>query len=192
MAEIKLCSECKHYLKDDYEPPCRGCITRGENNWEPVHASEVRKVCDTCLHLMKPLGEEPCNTCVSEGIHTGDKYGQWEPTPPERQVAFTNQDMRELLEKLQAEELEVWQGKNDDYADWGSAGNPFANFDEIASKTNLSPEKVLYVYMAKHLRSIEAYIQHGTLESKEPLMGRVIDARNYLGILLGMSKRRGN
>jgi hypothetical protein len=82
--------------------------------------------------------------------------------------------------------------KGHDYASRGDLGNPFENFDVIAEEVDLPSERVLYIYMAKHLRAIKAYIDYGTLESGESLWGRIIDIRNYLALLAGMAKAKGD
>lgn len=159
------CSDCKHELKDWGDWPCRECsvvMPDGDNMWESV-------------------------------VEPTDAYPGW--IPKEKPVAplrFTNEDMERLLSNLQVDEMAVWAGKNSDYASRGANGYPFTNFDDIATDIGITPEQVLYIYMAKHLRAIRAYIIHGTLESGESLWGRIIDTRNYLAILAGMAKAKGD
>jgi len=100
--------------------------------------------------------------------------------------------MSKMLHELQEKEYRVWLGKNSDYASRGAEENPFSNFDYISEKLLLTPEQVVQVYLEKHLCAIEMYIKHGTLESGEGLLERIIDARNYLAILAGMAKRNGD
>jgi len=186
-------------MKKEWEPPCRGCHMRNEDNWEPVvEQKEPMRCTDACIHY-PPFGHEaPCCDCGRLYLGHPDKFEPREQEKFEELLegfqdvpGFNNQDMHDFLIHLQDEEMKVWQGKNKDYASREDNGNPFANFDEIAEETQLTSEKVLYVYLAKQLRAIKAYIKYGTLESGEGLLGRIIDARNFLGILGGMAKRRG-
>jgi hypothetical protein len=135
------------------------------DNWEPVVNQEA------------PVVEQEKFEELLEGF-------QEVPT-------FDNEAMATLLQDIQRKELEVWAGKNSDYASRGHDGNPFANFERIAEKFQLDRKKILMVYLEKHLCAIEMYIKHGTLESGEGLLGRIIDARNYLAILAGMAKQEG-
>ena len=59
------------------------------------------------------------------------------------------------------------------------------NFIRLGEKLDLPPEKVLMVYLTKHLDSIDSYVKGGMNpeELTEPIRGRVIDAINYLALL---------
>lgn len=156
-------------------------------------------LCQDCKWFLEDQLSGPhCRPC------TMNREDNWEPVVEEEEEqfeellegfqdvpGFNNQDMHDFLIHLQDEEMKVWRGKNADYASRGDEGNPFANFDEVADDLRMSPEKALWVYLFKHMRAIRSYIMYGTLESGEGLLGRIIDARNFLGILGGMAKRRG-
>lgn len=60
-----------------------------------------------------------------------------------------------------------------------------ANFKRLADKLDMPAEKVLMVYMTKHLDSIDSYIKSGMKNDTltEPIRGRIIDAINYLSLL---------
>jgi hypothetical protein len=134
------------------------------HNWYLSHV--WRKRCDNCVHGDMPMSEKPCR--------------------------FNNVDMMDLFQELQTVERNMLLRKGHDYASRGDLGNPFENFDVIAEEVDLPSERVLYIYMAKHLRVIKAYIDYGTLESGESLWGRIIDIRNYLALLAGMAKAKGD
>jgi len=42
------------------------------------------------------------------------------------------------------------------------------------------------IYLLKHMDSIRNYVLHGKEASDEPIMGRIMDARNYLLLLGGI------
>ena len=62
--------------------------------------------------------------------------------------------------------------------------NAFANFERIGENLNLSREKVLLVYLLKHIDGIAAYID-GHKSQREDVGGRIIDAIVYLFLLYG-------
>ena len=61
----------------------------------------------------------------------------------------------------------------------------FNNFNKLGTELNLTPEKILWIYLKKHLDGILSYI-NGEYTGGEPIMGRINDARNYLALLAGM------
>ena len=63
--------------------------------------------------------------------------------------------------------------------------NVFANFERVAKSLGLSREKVLLVYLLKHLDGIIAHVDGHTLQ-RESVEGRIVDAINYLLLLKGM------
>lgn len=74
-------------------------------------------------------------------------------------------------------------GKGRDYA---RTGERFGNFNRLADELKISREKVLWVYMAKHLDAIKTYLDTGGQLSGEPVSLRIGDAINYLLLLAGM------
>jgi hypothetical protein len=66
-----------------------------------------------------------------------------------------------------------------------SDDNVFANFDRIAKSVNSSREKVLMVYLLKHIDGISAYVK-GHKSQREDVTGRITDAMVYLMLLWGM------
>ena len=63
--------------------------------------------------------------------------------------------------------------------------NVFANFDRVAERLQVTPEKVLMVYLLKHIDGITAYIE-GHTSQREDVRGRIKDSMVYLMLLWGM------
>ena len=63
--------------------------------------------------------------------------------------------------------------------------NVFANFDRVGETLNLNREKVLMVYLLKHIDGIMAYID-GHKSQREDVSGRITDSIVYLLLLQGM------
>ena len=60
-----------------------------------------------------------------------------------------------------------------------------ANFKRVGEYLNLPEEKVLMVYLLKHIDGIASYID-GHDSQREPVEGRITDAIVYLFLLWGM------
>lgn len=63
--------------------------------------------------------------------------------------------------------------------------NAMANFERLAADLGISREKVLWIYLRKHLDGILAHI-NGYTSQREPVDGRLKDAIMYLILLWGM------
>lgn len=100
---------------------------------------------------------------------------------------MTQSDFEEFLAKLQQAESQLRAAGQAEYAHEND--NCFGNFDRIAKELKLEPEIVLWVYLAKHLDGITAYI-NGHKSQRESVIGRIHDARLYLALLAGMVERR--
>lgn len=92
---------------------------------------------------------------------------------------FYNQ-MVEVEKKLLSSKGIEYSGKED----------RFNNFNKLGIELNLSPEKILWIYLKKHLDGILSYI-NGEYVGGEPIIGRINDARNYLALLAGMIVAKG-
>lgn len=101
---------------------------------------------------------------------------------------MTRTEFLTLLDAMSAEELAIFQAKNEDYAD-RDGGNVLAQFDPLAGLLGVSPEMVLMIFLEKHLDATRAYCRHGTVAS-EPITGRIQDARVYLALLRAVVERR--
>ena len=64
-------------------------------------------------------------------------------------------------------------------------GNIFANFERVADCLKINREKVLMVYLLKHIDGISAYTK-GHHSQREDVTGRITDAMVYLMLLWGM------
>ena len=63
--------------------------------------------------------------------------------------------------------------------------NVFANFERIGSALDISREKVLMIYLLKHVDGIKAYV-NGYKSQREDVRGRITDVIVYLMLLWGM------
>jgi protoporphyrinogen oxidase len=63
--------------------------------------------------------------------------------------------------------------------------NVFANFERISNILEISREKVLMVYLLKHIDGISAYTK-GHKSQREDVRGRLTDAIVYLMLLWSM------
>ncbi len=63
--------------------------------------------------------------------------------------------------------------------------NAFANFERVAEHIESSREKVLMVYLLKHIDGISSFV-NGHKSQREDVRGRITDAIVYLCLLWGM------
>ena len=63
--------------------------------------------------------------------------------------------------------------------------NAFANFERVAEHIDSSKEKVLMVYLLKHIDGITSFV-NGHKSQREDIRGRITDAIVYLCLLWGM------
>lgn len=91
-----------------------------------------------------------------------------------------------MLKEMQKEELSVMISKGKEYT--VSSDDKLANFKSIADRLNITPEIVCMCYLLKHMDSIRNYILTGKTYSDESIEGRILDARNYLPLLLAIIK----
>lgn len=93
-------------------------------------------------------------------------------------------DFIRWAKSVQEEENRIMLTKGEEYT--VSDVDKFKNFKSIADRMKSSPEEVALVYLLKHMDSIRNYVLHGKESSDEPIIGRIMDARNYLLLLGGM------
>ena len=96
------------------------------------------------------------------------------------------EDFLRLIEKMHQEEIEEHRNKGADYA---SESDVLSNFKEEGQDLDLSPEKILEVYLNKHIRAIKKFIKTGKLES-EPIESRIKDSRLYLALLQALIEEK--
>lgn len=69
--------------------------------------------------------------------------------------------------------------------EYSADADRFQNFSGIAAKLELSKEKILLVYLQKHIDGIYKYV-NGNKNQRDSIGGRIADAINYLTILYCM------
>ncbi len=60
------------------------------------------------------------------------------------------------------------------------------NFKSIGEELGIPPEKVLWIYLRKHLDAICSYVRGEYVDDTETIESRIYDAINYLLLLLGI------
>ena len=63
--------------------------------------------------------------------------------------------------------------------------NAFANFERVADHIDSTKEKVLMVYLLKHIDGISSFV-NGHKSQREDVRGRLTDLTVYLWLLWGM------
>lgn len=96
---------------------------------------------------------------------------------------MTHKQMCQLMQKALDEVTEMRDAGQKEYAH--TEDNVFANFERVSELTDISREKVLLVYLLKHIDGISAYIK-GHQSQRESVNGRITDAIVYLLLLKGM------
>jgi hypothetical protein len=92
---------------------------------------------------------------------------------------MTLEDRQTFLQLFFSGCLSITKKKGKDY---NPTGVPFLEILETAVDAHVEPETVLYIYYRKHASAITAFLQKGHLES-EPILGRLQDAANYMGMI---------
>ena len=69
--------------------------------------------------------------------------------------------------------------------------NAFANFERVAEHIDSSKEKVLMVYLLKHIDGISSFV-NGHKSQREDVRGRITDVIVYLCLLWGMIEEDEN
>ena len=91
--------------------------------------------------------------------------------------------MEKLITQIFKEIQTVRAAGQKEYA--RNLNNAFANFERIGENLNLSREKVLLVYLLKHIDGITSHVD-GNFSQREDVRGRITDAIVYLCLLWGM------
>ena len=97
---------------------------------------------------------------------------------------MTRKKMSTLIKKIFLQIQETRESGQKEYA--REIDNAFANFERIGKNLNLSREKVLLVYLLKHIDGICAYVD-GHKSQREDVRGRITDVIVYLCLLWGMT-----
>jgi hypothetical protein len=96
-----------------------------------------------------------------------------------------NDDLRRSISSLFAECVGALEAGQKEYA--RDVTNPFANFERVGRALGLPREKVLLVYLLKHIDGITAWA-NGHNSQREPVRGRIVDAIVYLALLAAMDE----
>lgn len=96
---------------------------------------------------------------------------------------MTRDEMQNVMQKVFAECQALCEAGQKEYAH--REENAFANFERVAERNHISREKVLLVYMEKHLDGIHSYV-NGHRSQRESVTGRINDMIVYLCLLRGM------
>lgn len=91
-------------------------------------------------------------------------------------------EFRRLLDETHQTLVQLTSSKGEEYS---RDTDQLANFKRQAEELNATPEKILMVYLNKHLDAIKSFVKTGKLYS-EPIEGRIDDAILYLILLKGI------
>ena len=97
--------------------------------------------------------------------------------------------LKYLIEKIFLQIQNTRESGQKEYA--RKTDNAFANFERIGTNLSLTREKVLLVYLLKHIDGICAYIE-GHKSQRENVKGRITDVIVYLCLLWGMVEDNEN
>ena len=93
------------------------------------------------------------------------------------------EDMTKIMESQFDEVRALRDAGQKEYAH--DDANVFANFHRVASALGMPPERVLLVYLLKHLDGISAWAK-GHRSQREDIRGRIGDAITYLCLFRAM------
>jgi len=97
--------------------------------------------------------------------------------------------MEELINQIFKEIQKVRAQGQKEYA--RQQNNAFANFERVADYISSSKEKVLMVYLLKHIDGISSFV-NGHQSQREDVRGRITDAIVYLCLLWGMIEKENS
>jgi len=100
---------------------------------------------------------------------------------------MNNEKFRLFFNELVKDELKLIESKGIEYS---GEEDRFRNFKRIGNELDISPEKICFVYLRKHIDGILDYLNKldsgEEIVQSEPIIGRIHDARNYLALLAAM------
>lgn len=102
-------------------------------------------------------------------------------------MSLSQDRMAEVMDQMFAECRELRAKAQREYAH--DPSNAFRNFEQLSNELGITREKVLWIFLKKHLDGILAYI-NGYESQRESVEGRINDAVVYLTLLRGMVEDR--
>lgn len=96
---------------------------------------------------------------------------------------MTRKDMKTVMNNLFLECQKLREAGQKEYAHLDE--NAFENFEAVGRLLDMSREKVLMVYLLKHIFGIAAHVK-GHKSQREDVRGRIKDGIVYLSLLAGM------
>ena len=88
-----------------------------------------------------------------------------------------------LLDATHQRLVDLTATKGREYA---NSDDQLANFKRLSATLGISPEAVCFVYLTKHLDSIQSHLRCPEKLLSEPIEGRIDDAILYLILLKGL------
>jgi len=98
---------------------------------------------------------------------------------------MTREEMAAQMDKVFEECQKFYKAGQLEYAH--ESDNAFRNFEQLAKDLSLDREKVLWIFLKKHLDGILSWI-NGHRSQRESVQGRIGDAIVYLCLLSGMAE----
>ena len=82
--------------------------------------------------------------------------------------------------------------KNTKGREYANSKDRFANFNRLSERLGISNLSIAWVYVTKHLDSLESYIKNNQTFSTESIEGRLVDIITYMTLIGGMIKEKGS
>ena len=98
---------------------------------------------------------------------------------------MTSKEYESMRKQFLMETLNLSDAKRIEYTEGNHETNVLWNFEHIGKTLELTPMKVLSVYLQKHISSLLNYLKTEK-EYAESIEGRIMDMINYLLLLLCM------
>ncbi len=95
-------------------------------------------------------------------------------------------EQKELFEKTVQDMRDLLETKGKEYSGDKDALQNFKNGIDIG----VTPLQKGWIFTDKHVSSIKSYIKNGKEFSSEPIEGRVLDAMNYMFLILCLIKEQ--
>jgi hypothetical protein len=95
---------------------------------------------------------------------------------------MTKEDFAHLLKLTYLDLQKLTESKGEEYS---RSDDQLANFKRGAEENDIPQEKVLMVYLSKHMDAIRSWVKNG-VELSEPIEGRILDAILFLILLRAM------